>query len=83
MEHQNKKKARDEWINKFKNKWDVQIQKMVDEKNAATSELARNHTTKIKALKNDRDQQIKDIQLEFSTNISELKIKVDEKKGKY
>jgi len=80
MEHQIEK-ARDEWINKFKNKWDVQIQKIVSEKNAATSELARNHTAKIKSLKKDRDQQIKDIQLEFSTNISELKVKVDEKKA--
>jgi len=80
MEHQIEK-ARDEWINKFKNKWDVQIQKIVAEKNAATSELARNHTAKIKSLKKDRDQQIKDIQLEFSTNISELKVKVDEKKA--
>jgi hypothetical protein len=80
MEHQIEK-VRDEWINKFKNKWDVQIQKIVAEKNTATSELAINHTAKIKSLKKDRDQQIKDIHLEFSTNISELKVKVDEKKA--
>lgn len=48
--------------------------------NEATSKLVRNHTNKIKALKKDRDQQIKDIQLEFSTNIAELKVRVDKKR---
>lgn len=74
-------KARDEWIRKFKNKWDVQIQKMVAEKNAAVAELSRDHTAKIKALKKSRDQQIKDIQLEFSDSIDKLKVDVDEKKA--
>jgi hypothetical protein len=80
MEHRIEK-ARDEWINKFKNKWDVQIQKMVAEKNATTAELVRNHTVKIKALIKNRDQQIKDIRMKFSTDMAELKAKVDEKKA--
>lgn len=64
---------------------DQQIQEQIEcvnsengcRENEATSKLVRNHKNKINALKKDRDQQIKDIQLEFSTNIAELKVRVD------
>lgn len=80
MEHQIEK-ARDVWINKFKNKWDSQIQFIVIEKDAAIAELTKTYNKQIMTFEEERDQQIRDIQLEFLENIKDLKIKNDAKKS--
>lgn len=66
--------ARDEQIDKFKNKM------MTIEKDAAIDDLSKDHTNKIMVLKKDRDQKIKDIKLKFSEEIYRLKMKVNIKK---
>jgi hypothetical protein len=80
MEHRIEK-ARDEWIHKFKNKWDSQVQHIVVEKHNSLTELTKTHEAQIRDLEKERDRQIIDIQFEFSTNIKNLKTKINTEKS--
>ena len=73
-------KARDEWISKFKIKWDRQIRLITIEKDKTIDRLLQDCTDKTIDMKKDRDQKIKDIRSEFVREVSKLKLEVDIKR---
>lgn len=72
--------VRDEWIDKFKTKWDIHIKKLTAEKKDSVDKLILTHTKNINMLKIERDDQIRKINLEFSEKVSNLKKDVKAKK---
>lgn len=80
MEHQISK-ARDKWIDDFKNNWDNKINEIVSEKNCSIEEIDRIREERIISLKKHRDQQLEDIQIEFSNNVSSLENEISNEKN--
>lgn len=73
--------ARDEWIDKFKKKWDDHVNTLTKEKTHALHQISVDHTCEIEKLKKERDSQIKEITLEFSEKISNLNMETEAKKN--
>lgn len=80
MEHRISK-ARDKWIDDFKNNWDDKINKIVSEKDCSIGEIDRIREERIISLKKYRDQQLEDIQIEFSNNVKELENEISNEKN--
>lgn len=72
--------ARDEWIDKFKKKWDDHVNTLTKDKTHTLHQLSVDHTREIEQLKKERDRQIKKITLEFSEKVSDLTTEMAAKK---
>ena len=73
-------RARDIWIDKFKNKWDFQIDAIRMDKNVIMNEVDEEYTTKLNKLKKHKVAKIKTIEEEYNKMVCSLQSDIKKKK---